>query len=187
MTVMAGISRGWDQALEDNNDSIDYLGQIKYVFNEKLTGYVNVVTGPEQVDNNSDYRTVLDGILTYTVNDKLSLAANGDFGWEPSAGSTGQDAMWYGIAGYASYKLCDSSTANARIEWFNDEDGARGIGDTVYEATLGLAIKPFYKDDTGQNLVIRPEVRFDYAENAFFDGGTDHYQWTAAVDAIFTF
>jgi hypothetical protein len=35
--------------------------------------------------------------------------------------------------------------------------------------------------------VIRPEVRYDYSQEAFFDSGSDHSQFTAAVDAIFTF
>ena len=83
--------------------------------------------------------------------------------------------------------MSDSTTANARLEWFNDPDDARGIGDTVYEATLGLAIKPWPNSDLGSNFVVRPEVRFDYANTAFYDNGTDHYQWTVGVDAIFTY
>lgn len=187
ITVMGGISRGWEQALKDNNDSIDFLGQIKYVMSDKVTAYLNVVTGPEANDNSSDYRTVIDGILTFQATDKLSFTLNGDYGWEPAASTTGSAASWYGVAGYGGYKLNDALTLNGRVEWFNDEDGARGIGDTVYEATAGLAIKPFPNDKLGQNLTIRPELRVDYSDNGIFDGGTDHYQFTAAVDAIFTF
>ena len=32
LTVDAGISRGWDQALEDNNGAIDFFGRVKYNF-----------------------------------------------------------------------------------------------------------------------------------------------------------
>jgi hypothetical protein len=184
VTLLGGICRGWDQALEDNNDSIDYMAQLKWVVNDKTTAYLNVITGPEQDGNNSDYRTVIDGILTYAVTDQLSLAVNGDYGWEPIGSD---DAAWYGVAAYAGYKINDALTVNVRGEWFNDEDGARGIGDTVYEGTVGVAIHPFPNDDLGSNLVIRPELRVDYSENGIWDGGTDHYQWTAAVDAIFTF
>jgi hypothetical protein len=184
VTVMGGISRGWDQATKDNNDSIDYMGQIKYVMSDKVTAYLNVITGPEQDDNNSDYRTVLDGIVTFAASDTISLAINGDYGWEPIGADT---AQWYGAAGYIGFKLCDSATINGRVEWFNDEDGARGIGDTVYEGTLGMAIKPFPNDDLGSNLLIRPEVRIDYSEDGVFDSGSDNYQVTAAVDAIISF
>ena len=189
VTVMGGVSRGWDQSLKDNNDSLDYLGQLKWVASDKVTAYLNVVTGPEATDDNGNWRTVVDGVVTYAATDKLTFALNGDFGWEGGAvAAPGSDyATWYGVAAYAGYKLCDAATLNVRGEWFNDEDGARGIGDTVYEGTVGLAIKPFPRDDLGANLLIRPELRFDYSENGVFDGGTNFYQWTAAVDAIFTF
>ena len=187
VTVMGGISRGWDQALDDNNDSIDYLGQIKWVASDKVTAYLNVVTGPEQDDDGSNYRTVIDGIVTFAASDELSFALNGDYGWEAGAAADGDTAQWFGIAGYAGYKLAESATLNGRVEWFDDSDGARGIGGVVYEATVGLGLKPFPKDDLGSNLLIRPELRFDYSDDGIFDGGTDNYQFTAAVDAIFTF
>src|SRR5205814_3292716 len=43
LTVTAGITRGWEQALKDNNDSIDGIGQIKWVASDKLTLFVNGV------------------------------------------------------------------------------------------------------------------------------------------------
>ena len=58
---------------------------------------------------------------------------------------------------------------------------------TVYEGTIGLAIKPMPHDNLGSNLVLRPELRYDYSDQGIFDGGTDNYQVTAAIDAIFTF
>ncbi len=187
MTLTAGITRGWDQALEDNNEDPDYTGQIKYVFNEKLTGYLNVITGPEQTDNNSNYRTVFDGIIVWSIDDHWSVVGNADYGWEADAAADGSDATWYGVAGYVGYKVNNMFTLNARLEYFNDDDGARGLGTTVYEATAGVSIKPMPNSEIGQNLVIRPELRYDYGDDPIFDGGTDDYQWTAAVDAIFTF
>jgi len=189
VTVMGGFSRGWDQALTDNNGSLDYLGQVKWVITDKWTGYLNVVSGPEQDNNNDDWRTVIDGILTWTPNDHWSFTANGDFGWEGGAvAPAGSDfATWYGVAAYAGYKVNDYLTFNLRGEWFNDKDGARGLGDIVYEGTVGAQIHPFPTSDIGQNLVLRPEFRWDYSESGIWDGGTDHNQWTAAIDAIFQF
>ena len=31
-SVSAGITRGWDQSLEDNNGAIDFLGGVTYTF-----------------------------------------------------------------------------------------------------------------------------------------------------------
>ena len=77
-------------------------------------------------------------------------------------------------------------TVNARGEWFNDKDNVRGLGTNVYEATLGVAIKPWANHEIGSNLVIRPEVRYDYAQEGIFDGGQND-QFTVAADVIFTF
>lgn len=187
VTVTAGITRGWEQSLEDNNDSIDFMGQVKWVASDKVTLYFNGITGPEQTDNDSNYRTVLDGIATIAVSDELSLAVNGDFGWEADAAADGGSALWYGVAGYAGYKISDYFTLNGRVEWFNDDDGARGLGTNVYEATFGVAIRPMGADPIGQNLVIRPEVRYDYSDDDIFDGATQNDQWTFGVDALFTF
>src|SRR5205807_1475327 len=117
---------------------------------------------------------------------------NGDFGWEAGEGDPtfngGNTALWYGAAGYASYKLCPSATLNSRVEWFDDEDGTRiGAPGPLYEVTFGVAIKPLPDQAVMKNLTIRPEVRVDYCDKAFFDAGSDHYQWTLAVDAIFAY
>jgi hypothetical protein len=186
LTLTGGFSRGWEQALNDNNGQLDYLGQVKYVLNDKLTTYFNFSTGPQEASDNA-WRTVLDGVVTYQATDALSFAVNGDLGLEPLAGAAGSSAQWYGVALYSGYKFCDQITANLRGEWIADPQGARGLGANEYEATVGLAIKPFPHDNLGQNLLIRPELRYDYSENAIFDGGNRFDQWTAAVDAIFTF
>ena len=78
-------------------------------------------------------------------------------------------------------------TLNGRVEYFNDEKGSRGLGASVYEATAGVAIHPMPNDKILSNLMFRPEVRYDYANQSIFDGGTGNYQFTAAIDAIFTF
>jgi hypothetical protein len=186
LTVMGGISRGWEQALKDNNgDAIDGLGQIKYVFDKKTTVYLNTTFGPERAGNSDDWRIVLDGIITYAATDELTFAANADFGWEDGGDPVGHTAYWYGVAGYAGYKLNDMFTVNSRVEWFNDDDGARGLGTDVYEGTLGLTITPMPNNSIGSNLKIRPEIRYDYAEAAILDG--ENSQFTAAIEAYFTY
>jgi len=187
LSVTGGVTRGWEQSLKDNNDDPDYLGQVKYVFTDKITGFLNFVTGPEQTDNDSLWRTVFDAVVTYAATDKLSLGANPSFGFEPGASPTGSAAQWYGVALYGGYKFNDYVTANARGEWFGDPQGARGLGGNWYEVTAGLGIHPMPHNDIGQNLLVRPEIRWDYSNDGNIDAGTDNNQWTAAIDAIFTF
>ncbi len=192
LTVDAGFSRGWEQSTEDNNGcSIDIFGRVTWTINAK-TGTKLLVTGiggPERAGNSHDYRYVLDAIFTTNIGDNVSLAINGDYGWEENAGTDGKDASWYGVAGYVGYKFSDMVSLNVRGEWFEDPDGARGLGTTgsVYEVTVGLSIKPLVTQKNWASLQIRPEIRYDYAQDAFFDGGLKHDQWTVAVDAIFGF
>jgi hypothetical protein len=194
-TVDFGISRGWEQGFEDNNGcAIDVFGRVTWLINEK-TGTKLLVTGiggPERAgsNNNDDYRYVIDVIFLHNLSDQLSLAINGDWGFEQNGSPIdGDDAQWFGVAGYLTYKINDMFSVNARGEWFEDPDAARGFGVTgsVWEATLGLDIHPLASNKNFATLRIRPEIRWDYSNDAFFAGGTKHDQWTFGVDAIFGF
>jgi hypothetical protein len=185
LTLMAGITRGWEQSTKDDNDVVSPVGQVKYVFTDKLTGYFNFVVGPEKRDNNDDTRVILDAILSYAVTDRFSVAVNADYGWEESTAADGDTASWAAASVYGSYKINDPLTFNVRGEWFDDTDGARGFNTTLYEATAGFTITPFPGDGVMSNLKLRPEIRYDYADDAVFDD--QNYQVSAAIDAIFTF
>ncbi|HEY7034372.1 MAG TPA: outer membrane beta-barrel protein, partial [Thermomicrobiales bacterium] len=191
-TVDFGFSRGWEQGFEDNNgDAIDIFGRVSWNINEK-SGTKLLVTGiggPERAGNSDDYRYVLDVIFTHNLSDQLTLTINGDWGFEQNAGTNGDDANWYGVASYLSYKVNDMFSLNARGEWFEDADGARGLGVTgsVWEATLGVDIHPLSSNRTWASLRVRPELRYDYSNDPLFAGGAKHDQWTFGVDAIFGF
>jgi hypothetical protein len=192
VAVDFGFSRGWEQGFKDNNgDSIDVFGRVSWNINEK-SGTKLLVTGiggPERADNSDDYRYVLDVIFTTKLSNQLVLTVNGDWGYEDGAAPDGGSAQWYGVAGYLTYNINDNLAINARGEWFEDPDGARGLGTTgsVYEATIGLDIKPLVSNRNFASLHIRPEIRYDYSNDPFFAGGSKHDQWTAAVDAVFGF
>jgi len=192
LTVDFGISRGWEQGFEDNNhDSIDVFGRVSWNINEKSGTklLVSGIGGPERTNNSGDYRYLLDVIFTTNLSDQLSLTLNGDWGWEENAGIDGDDATWYGVAAYLGYKVNDMVSVNFRGEWFEDPDGARGLGVTgsVWEATLGVDIRPLVSNNTWASLHVRPEIRYDYSNDPLFAGGTKHDQWTFGVDAIFGF
>ena len=192
--IDAGMTRGWNQSINDNNGNPDFLGGVTYTpqetdFLKKWKFIANLSEGPQATRDNGDWWTVIDLQAYYTVNDKLSVSVNGDYGDAPH-GLAPKSAQWWGLAGYAAYILNPMFTLNGRLEWYEDNNGfTLGTGGrlNVYEATVGTAIKPFPTDNLGQNLVIRPEVRFDYADKKFFDAGTDHYQFTFGIDAYFTY
>src|SRR5204863_9978520 len=122
VTVNAGVTRGWDTSLEDSNGTVDFLGGLAYTITDKTSLSFNVVAGPDQPGNNSDWRTVFDATLIHKVRDDLTLTLNGDYGWEQDSVSSvsGSDAQWFGIAGYASKTMNKFCTLNGRVEYFND-------------------------------------------------------------------
>ncbi len=187
--ITGGVTRGWNQSINDNNGAVDFLGQVNYTISDKTTLIVNASVGPQATKDNSDYWTVIDVIVTHKLSTELTVAVNGDYGDAPHAPGTGT-AQWYGVAAYASLVLDPHFTLNARGEWYRDDHGftlGTGVGMNVYEATVGVAITPFPENAIAKNFIIRPEVRFDYSDKKYFDAATDRYQFQAAVDAIFSF
>ena len=98
--------------------------------------------------------------------------------------------QWGGVAGYASYALDPHFTLNTRLEWYDDTangfSNAAPVGANYYEATAGIAIKPFPKDKILSNLLFRPEIRYDHSDRSVFSTGKRD-QLTFSMDALCTF
>lgn len=192
-SIDLGVSRGWEQSLEDNNgDAIDVFGRATWTIDAKKATklFVTAIGGPERAGNTDDYRYVIDVVFTTKLADQLTLTINGDYGWEENGGANGEDGSWYGVAGYLMYQINEMLCVNVRAEWFEDPDGARGLGTTgsVYEVSLGLDIHPFASNRNLAGLRLRPEIRYDYASDGLFgNSGDKHDQFTFGMDAIFAF
>jgi hypothetical protein len=208
-SVIGGITRGWDQATEDNNAAIDVTGQVGYTMSKQIQFLLNFNVGPEDVGDSSHYRTTINPIAVWKVTDQLKLNAEGLYtydgginGFAPAGFSHayGDD---YGIALYGSYLINDYVTANARLEWAHGYLGSlAGISApfsafstsaptlNAYELTLGVTVHPMPNNDIGKNLILRPEIRYDLSEDHVYpvgSGAVYRDQWTAAMDVIFTF
>lgn len=210
--MAAGISRGWDQATEDNNGAIDALGQISFTPNKQVAAYLNWIVGPENNSDSSHYRTLIDPVVTWQVTDALKLGAEGLYLYDGGVntedqpvGTTHAYGDAYGAALYAGYTINDYLTVNGRGEWAHGYlEGIGGLGDTseipgivggstptlnVWEVTLGVTVTPLPKDPIGKNLLIRPEVRYDFSEDHVYSAGGTQFkdQLTFAADVIFKF
>jgi hypothetical protein len=187
VSVEGGISRGWDQSLRDNNGAIDGLARVRYDVSDRTSLTLAGIIGPELDNDNSHYRTTLDFTASHQATDRLTLLLDAVLGYQAQPSSVG-DANWYGIAGYAVYKINEYVSVAGRLEWYRDEQGlTTAVAQTLYEATVGLTVTPFPTDPVGANFKIRPEVRADYSSKRYFDGLTRHDQYTFALDAIFNF
>jgi hypothetical protein len=180
------VVRGWEQALEDNNGVHSYLGQIKYT-SDHWDLIATAIVGPEQFENNQDWRHLVDIIFVYREGDNLQFVLNADYGWEDEGAADGADGEWWGAAGYVIYTINDYCRAAVRAEYFSDHDGCRGLGTELHEITAGLTIHPFPKHEWLAGLMIRPEARWDHATDEIFDGGDEDQQFTIGGDIIFAF
>jgi len=193
--VDLGITRGWNQTFKDNNGDPDILAELTWSpqesdFLKKWKVILNLSEGPQGTHDNSNWWTVFDTVITYTATDKLSLTLNADYGDIPHNPTIVGSEQYFGLAAYAAYALNKYATANVRGEYYVDDKGftlgAAGH-QTLSEVTVNCALKPFPDDNVGQNLVIRPEVRYDYSNKGFFRAGTHHDQLTFGIDAYFVF
>jgi hypothetical protein len=216
-SVQAGFHRGWFMFEDyDGNldfmggvkwNSCDKRTSIAYAVS---TGRQTFEPSPvdNQIFNVQDQnRFVHSLVLKHQVTDRLQYIAVQNTGIENELsinGSPPQDAEWYGLNQYLLYKINDCWAANLRVEWMRDDDGLRiagpgnipgvqawdgfGFAGNFYAVTAGLNWRPT------ANWLIRPEARWDWYDgprnplNEFpFDDGQSDDQFTAAVDAIFTF
>jgi hypothetical protein len=174
LSLTAGPVVGWDVA-KDNNDSMSVMGQVAVTPIKDLTTNLNWITGPEQTDNDSNSRTVLDLVVSYTGIPRLTLGLNVDYGWEDQeaslvAAATRQnnDASWWGWAAYAAYDWTDKLRTALRLGFFNDTDGVRtaavapGARVELYDVTATLQYKIW------RGLVGRLEYRHDEANRPVF-------------------
>ena len=208
--LMAGITRGVNTSIDDNNHSYSFHGGIGFngLADGKLTGAFSTHFGPETPNDNKSYRYLNDLTFTYTLSDKDSLITDLNYIKDDAVKAKG-----YGIAEYFIHKVSDTLTVQVRGEIWKDRDGfyvaqfgnnddvmnalrgnaindprTVGGGSTTYRAiTVGLSYKPSVaKPFTG--LTIRPELRYDQSSDtkAFVDS-KHKSQLTLGIDAVLTF
>ena len=199
-TFDAGFTRGWNQSTHDANGAPDFLGRVTFAPSDKTSIIFVMTVGPEfpagagknlPPGDSSDLWTALDLVVTHKVTDKLSLGLGVDYVETPHIpGLTGGSKQWGGAAGYASYAFDPRFTLNTRLEWYRDAaDGfstGAPVGADFFEATVGVAIKPFPKNNILSHLLFRPEIRYDHSNRSVFGNG-DNNQTAFCMGALFTF
>jgi hypothetical protein len=157
------IVNGWDNT-EDNNKSKSFGLSLGYTPTENLSITTNLMYGPEQTNNNSDNRFLIDIISNIKLSKNLALILNADYGNEKRIDPNGKDADWKGVAGILKYDFNDTFGLAFRAEYFKDTDGVRtGTPQEVKEITITPEIR------LAQGLIIRPEYRHDWSTKKVFN------------------
>ncbi len=136
--------------------------------------------GPEQADNNSDNRSLLDLVATIKPIKPLSIILNYDDAQEDHLAASGGTAKWSGFAGIVKYDINDMYSIAVRGESFDDKDGVRtGTTQKLTEVTVTPEIR------LANGIILRPEYRHDSSNKESFDNGTKKSQDTIALGAMY--
>lgn len=183
ISATLGVVNGWD-TWNNNNGGLSVTGQIAVTPDPKWSGSLNFIYGPESADGTAgqspgDKRWVVDIIASTTMVEKWTFMVNIDIGSEDRAGfgtNAGDDADWMGYAGYIKYDHSKEWWFAARVERFDDSEGARTgasilagaissspINDVaITTATFTAGYRPV------DSLELRAEVRFDSASEDIY-------------------
>ena len=211
LDVMAGVTRGVNTSIDDNNDAPAFHGGLGLNFYDgKVVIAASTHIGPETPHNDHDLRYLNDITTTLKITDKLTSITDLNFALDEVT-----DAKAYGVAQYFTYAVNSWLTAGVRGGIFRDDQGfyvvsfadnddamdllrgtgrnidirTVGGGRTTYGAiTAGVNIKPPMPKPIS-SLTIRPELRYDRALNGThpFNDSRDVDQFTAGIDFILTF
>jgi len=137
VTLMGGVINGWND-VNDNNTAKSVMASVTFKPTGSLSIIENYIGGPEQPNNNDDWRTLSDTVISYTVNPQLSLMANYDYGHDTSSGTS---VHWQGVAGYLKYQANKYVAVVPRIEFYNDASGfTTGVVQNLTDATVTLTM-----------------------------------------------
>lgn len=181
--VSGYVVNGWNSVI-DNNTGKTYGVGFGWAPSPKFSFVQNYMAGPEQADNNADWRQLWDTLVTVSPTSKLSLMANYSYG-RGDRGSDGVPVYWNGIAGYVKYAFNDKYAVATRYEYYNDHDGFTTGTAQHFNGFTGT----FQRVIAG-NLLTRLEFRRDMSNRATFmkgDSNPASSQNTVAAGMVFMF
>ena len=176
LTVQVGAVTGSDTSA-DNNRSPSFTGGFLVAPSKEFYVLVGTVVGPEQTNDNTHQRWILDAVAVYTGIHKRTLAGELTGGKETREASEvaagtrqDRDATWWGWGFWGAYDFTERFRVALRQEYFKDAQGARtGLDNKVSLWTTTVTLQ--YRIWRG--LVGRAEYRHDQADEKVFHARYD--------------
>jgi len=155
------LVNGWNNSV-DNNSGKTTGFTAAWTPNAKWSFTQNYLVGPEQNNDNGNFRHLFDSVVTYSPNAKLSLMANYDYGHDHLTGAPAS-VHWSGIAGYIKYAPNANWAFVTRGEYFSDNGGTQtGTPQKLSEFTLTL------QRMLASKIMTRLEFRRDMSDQDVF-------------------
>jgi hypothetical protein len=189
------LVNGWNNSI-DNNAGKTTGFSLAITPNSKFSFYQNYLVGPEQFNNDTDFRHIFDTVVGFNPTSKLSFLANFDYGHDDVPGAITADPLavsgvwWSGIAGYVKYAPSDKWYWAVRGEYYNDHNGfttgtipgENHLSEFTFTLQRMLASK----------VMSRLEYRYDHSDQDVFPyranqfGPIDH-QHTVTIGLVYAF
>jgi hypothetical protein len=185
------ILNGWNVGF-DLNKGKTFGYSVGYTASPHFSVFANYLGGPEQLDNNANWRQLGDVQIFINPGPKFRTMTNIDLGYEKGALASGANTKWAGVAEVLRYRATERFDPSFRIEWYHDPDGfTTGVAQknmVGFTATLDA----FLGKGNNDKLLVRPEVRYDHSDANFFSHGTiagltRKYQATVGINLVYYF
>ena len=185
------ILNGWNVGF-DLNKGKTFGYTVFYAPNPQFSVYANYLGGPEQIDNDSNWRHLGDFQVFINPTTKFRTMTNIDLGFEKGALASGADTKWAGVAEVLRYRVTERFDPSFRLEWYHDPDGfSTGV---VQKNLVGFTatLDAFLGKGDNDKILVRPEFRYDHSDANFFSQGsiaglTRKYQATVGINLIYYF
>ena len=173
LTIQGGWTLGWDTGFSGYGGDI-FLGGATMQLSDELSLAYAVTAGDFGTGGGNDgYSHSI--VVDWQVNDRIEYVLQSDYISNPNFVGGGGEIV--SLNNYAFYKINDCWKFGVRAEWWDNQ----GLPDELGEITAGLNFRPH------ANLVVRPEVRWDWFEDGLENNLGLRDQTVFGVDAVLTF
>jgi hypothetical protein len=178
-SVQSGLVLGGDIFIHPA-DTPTYIGSVKWAPPKgRASVQFAVILGDPRFDPrwNFNHPQILDLVFTYKLSERVGYSLDSLYGYQAEVPGIGF-ANWFSVVQYLTCQLDPQLSGTVRLELFDDVQGQRTGFPGLYTAlTAGLNYKP------RPEVVLRPEVRYDYNEQSRpFEGKKGVF--TMAMDMI---
>lgn len=183
-SVSGLVVNGWNNVL-DNNTGKTYGIGFGWTPNKKISFSQNFMAGPEQSNNNSNWRQLWDTVITYSPTSRLSFTLNTDYGRGDHMKGLVAPVFWTGAAGYVKYAFNEKYAVVSRYEYYDDANGF-----TTGTAQHFNGFTATFQRLTAGHILSRLEFRRDMSNEPTFMKGNGlpvGAQNTLAAGLVFMF
>ncbi|GAB4150254.1 MAG: hypothetical protein Kow00107_00700 [Planctomycetota bacterium] len=185
MTNSYGYDGSGERISSDNNSDNTWTVRVEFRPSDDSSVGLNAVVGPEQDNDDKDYRVTLDLDAQFAVKDFFYIGGEMLYGIEEF--SEGADASWFGGMLMGNFTFSKMLDVSLRLEYIDDLDGGTrfgkansyGYGYRVWSSAIALRYHPL------TNMDIKLEYRYDGGDEGYYAPETHKSTFSVQVSVKF--